>query len=395
VKFVVSGGGPAGLYFALLAKQRLPSVEIEVHERNPRDATYGFGIVLADRALNRFRRADRDSYEAISAASFVTRHRIITVGDQSIFVEGGGYGSSIARLRLLNILAASCERAGVRVYYESQVRDPEALDADLIVGAEGVNSSIRRTHEAEFGTTHWSLTNRVAWYGTSRHFPYSILSFKKTEFGYFVVAAYPYTERMSTFVAECDVNTWLRSGLDGMDDEQRQALAEKVFAQELNGHSLVSNKSGWHCLPVIRNRNWHVDRYVLIGDALHSAHPTIGSGTRIAMEDSIALVEALVKYQADLPAALAAFRRLREPQKQKWLDAAEKSFTWYESFPTRMEALAPIDFVFEFLTRTGRVDAKRLAAEYPEFMRRYGSYWKGHVEGPSIRTATTLGGGAS
>jgi 2-polyprenyl-6-methoxyphenol hydroxylase-like FAD-dependent oxidoreductase len=373
-RLVVVGGGPAGLYCALLAKKHFPGARVCVYEQNPRGATYGFGIVLADRGLWRFRKADRKSYEAIMAVSFVSRHRIVSHPEKSIFVEGGGYGGAIARLQLLNILSECCERAGVEIVYESRIEAfSELSDADLIVGADGINSVVRRTAEREFGTTQFHLTNRISWYGTTRHFHYPILSFKKNEFGYFVAAAYAYTERMSTFVPECDAETWQRSGLERMNDEQRREFAQNVFAEELQGHPLISNNSQWRCLPVIRNRNWSVDNRVLIGDALHSAHPTIGSGTRIAMEDAMALVEALVHCREDVAAGLAAFRRVREPQKQKLVDATEKSYTWYESFGKKIESHGPVEFVFDFLTRTGRVDYNRLLAEYPAFMQRYGA----------------------
>ena len=290
---VVVGAGPSGLYFALLAKKLFPLTNIVVYEQNPRDATYGFGIVLADRGLHRFKKADPESYEAIMNASFMTRHRIIAHPQETIFIEGGGYGGAIARLRLLTILEQFCARAGVRVHYQARIEELEQFaGADLLVGADGANSIVRRSRVAEFGTTSWNLSNRLAWYGTTQYFPYPSLSFKNFQGGHFVAAAYPYTETMGTFVPECDANTWFSVGMDRMTDDERRHLAEQVFAQELGGQPLISNKSLWTSLPVTRNRQWFVGNCVLIGDALHSAHPTIGSGTRIAMEDSIALVEA-------------------------------------------------------------------------------------------------------
>jgi 2-polyprenyl-6-methoxyphenol hydroxylase-like FAD-dependent oxidoreductase len=376
LKFNVIGGGPSGLYFALLARRRFPQARIDVYEQNQQGATYGFGIVLADRGLERMRKADPVSYHAIMQACFMTRNRIITHPGETLFVEGGGYGGAIARLRLLDILEAGCKDAGVHLHYETRVEDISRYDdADLVVGADGVNSMLRKAHEADFGTTSWLLTNRLAWYGTEKHFPYPILSFKRFGKGHFVAVAYPYTERMSTFVAECDANTWFSLGMDRMTDDERRTLAEEVYADELSGVPLISNKSIWHNLSVVRNRQWSAGRRVLIGDALHSAHPSIGSGTRIAMEDSIALVDALGQSPDDIPAALARFRRLREPTKKKLVTAAEKSFTWYESFPAKMQSLDAVPFVFDFLTRTGRVDEERLRAEYPEFMDRYASRW--------------------
>jgi len=372
VKINVIGGGPSGLYFALLAKCHFANAEIAVHEQNPRGATYGFGIILADRGLNRFRNAEPDSYDAIMAASYMTRHRVFTHPQETIFIEGGGYGGAIARLRLLNILEEHATREGVSIHYGSRVNDVSIHDdAELVVGADGVNSVLRAAHEAAFGTSKWTLTNRLAWYGTEKHFPYPVLSFRKHQGGHFVGVAYPYTERMGTFVAECDATTWLDLGMDRMNDDQRRVLAEEVFSKELMGTKLISNKSVWGCLPVIRNQQWSVGHRVLIGDALHSAHPSIGSGTRIAMEDSIALIDALVLCPDDIPGALKLFRQTREPGKNKLVAAAEKSFTWYESFADRMDTLDAVPFVFDFLMRTGRIDAARLHQEYPEFMSRY------------------------
>jgi 2-polyprenyl-6-methoxyphenol hydroxylase-like FAD-dependent oxidoreductase len=377
MKIGVVGGGPSGLYFALLAKSRFPSARIDVHEQNAQGATYGFGIVLADRGLARLEQAHPASCAAILSSVYATRHQIIQHRGESIFVERKGYGGAIARLRLLEILQQFCAETGIGLHYGSRVESLDAFaDCDLVVGADGVNSVVRSAHEAAFGTRSWQLTNRMAWYGTTRHFPYPILSFKSTAQGHFWTAAYPFTERMSTFVAECDADAWTRSGLAQMDDEQRCRFAESVFAEELEGHRLISNKSEWRCLPVIRNQRWFVDRHVLIGDALHSAHPTIGSGTRIAMEDAIDLAEALRQQDGDIPAALAAFEQTRAPVKQKLIDASEKSFTWYEGVGLKLDTLEPVPFVFDFMMRTGRIGLARLEQEFPRFMARYAAQWQ-------------------
>lgn len=374
MKIAVYGGGPSGLYFALLARKGL-GAEVTVYEQNPRGATYGFGIVLADRGLNRLRAADPESYDLIMESCFVSRHRVVTHKDERIFIEGGGYGAAIARLRLLEILQDCCERAGVVVHYDYRMEAQDAPDVDLVVGADGVNSALRNGLFAEFGTTSYLLTNKLAWYGTKALFPYPILSFKKTDMGHFWAVGYAYTEQMSTFVAECDKDTWENSGLADMTDEERTRIAEEIFAEELGGNKLISNKSVWHSLPVTRVREWAVGNKVLIGDALHSAHPSIGSGTRIAMEDSIALEEALAN-NPDIPSALAAFRTSRGPTKQKLVDAAEKSFNWYEEIVPKLETLDPPTLVFDYMTRTGRVDEERLIDEFPGFMARYRDKWR-------------------
>ena len=375
MKIVVCGGGPSGLYFALLASKRLRGAEITVYEQNPRGATYGFGIVLADRGLHRMKRADLESYELITDASFQSRNRLVTHKGEQIFVEGGGYGGAIGRLRLLEILEACCERTGVAVHYDHRIEVGELPEVDLFVGADGMNSVLRATYAEEFGTTEYMLGNKLAWYGTKGYFPYPILCFKETARGQFWAVAYAYTEEMSTFVVECDAETWISSGFSEMDDDERHLISQELFAEELNGLELITNKSLWHSLPVTRNRNWYVGNRVLIGDALHSAHPSIGSGTRIAMEDSIALIDALEANEA-IPEALAAFQRDRGPSKQKLIVAAEKSFNWYEDIVPRLADMDVVTLVFDYMMRTGRIDESRLMAEYPVFMKKYDAQWR-------------------
>ena len=373
---MVCGGGPSGLYFALLAKKQIANIrKVTVFEQNPRDATFGFGIVLADRGLNRLKWADPESCDVITQSCFQSRNRIVTHRDEKIFIEGGGSGGAIARLRLLQILQRCCESAGVEVLYEHPLDAGKLPEADLIVGADGVNSVVRAAHADGFGTTSHTLTGKLAWYGTAAHFPYPILSFKQNDMGYFWCVAYAHTESMSTFVAECDANTWLRSGLHAMNEEEARRFCEKLFASELRGHHLLSNKSLWGSFPVTRVQRWHVGNKVLIGDALHSAHPSIGSGTRIAMEDSIALINAL-KANRSLADALHAFQRDRGPGKQSLLVAAEKSINWYETVVPRLERYNPLELVFDYMARTGRIDEPRLMAEYPRFMRQYGARWR-------------------
>ena len=390
-KIAVIGGGPSGLFFALMARRRFPNVAVEVFEQNPFSATFGFGIILAEGGLGRFRDADPEAADAIMAASYITRDRVFSHNGEAINIEGGAYGGAIARIKLLNTLQDLCHARGIPVHYEQRIENPDMLDADLIVGADGVNSVVRRAYEGQFGSSCWYLTNRMAWYGTTTHFPSPILSFKTTKFGHFWAAAYPHSETTSTFVAECDADAWARSGLNRMTAEQRMAFSEQIFAGELDGQPLLSNRSDWISLPVIRCKNWWVGHRVLIGDALHSPHPSIGSGTRIAMEAAIALIDALADYADDLPRALAEYQRRHTPETAKLVDAMEKSYEWYEQVGEKMDSMDAITLAFDFMTRTGRLSPQRLYREYPKFMQKYETKWNAWQASRS-QTETVLAG---
>lgn len=378
MRIAIVGAGPAGLFLARLIKRARPETDIRVYEQNPRGATYGFGVVVADRGLHRLQAADPATAEAIAAASFVSRHRLISHNAETIFVEGGGYGGAIGRQRLLDILQQACDEVDVPVSYECRIEDLETLDADLVVGADGANSVVRAHREAGFDPTVRTLSAKLAWYGVAQHFPYPLLAFKSWRGGRFWGVGYAYTERMGTFVAECDAATWTGCGLDRMTDDERTKVAEEVFKDELGGHPLISNRSLWGSLRLIRCRNWYSGRYVLLGDALHSAHPSIGSGTRIAMEDAIILAQELTT-QADIATALQRFQTIRAPAKRKLVQAMDRSVEWYESIGSRLSSLTPLDLVFDFMMRTGRIDEARLRSEFPEFMAAHNDSWRAFV----------------
>lgn len=369
MKVAIVGGGPSGLYLALLIKKRIADAEVVVHEQNAPGATFGFGVVIADSALNRLAEADLPSYQALTAAMHFNYAQDIVQRETPICVERDGRGGAIARLKLLEILQEKCHAAGVTLRFGTQLQSTDVLeDADLIVGADGVNSLVRREREAEFGTTRRFLTNHFAWYGTQRRFEHPALVFREFQGGSFVAHYYTYDDTMSTFVAECDDATWTCCGLDVMSDDERQHLFERIFAPELQEMPLISNKSVWRQFPVLQNQHWRVGKRVLIGDALASAHFSIGSGTRIAMEDAIVLADALAAHHENVPDALAAYEAQRSQEKAKLLDAAERSFDWYERFGEWMQIYDPIDFVYAYMTRTGRLDDQRLRAQFPKFM---------------------------
>ena len=368
---LVIGGGPAGLFFAYLMKKGSRASRVEVIEQNPPEATFGFGVVLADRGLERLASVDGELHRDICAGLRVNQHQMIYLEGESVCVDRVGYGGAIARLDLLRILRQACERAGVVITFAKRAEPSiDWLEADLVVGADGVNSVVRSSDSAKFGSRTSSLTNHFAWYGTRARLPMAFLSFRTHGGGHFVAHGYPYSDDMGTLVAECDAATWMRLGMASMDDAARRSLIENIFVEELQGQPLVNNKSAWRVFPVIENEHFHVGNRVLIGDALHSAHFSIGSGTRIAMDDAQALHEAILTA-ADVGSALESYTLARKPVKAKLLDAARASYTWYENFPAKMACTDPLDFVYDFMRRTGRMTDERLRLEHPAFMWRY------------------------
>ncbi|MBC8982391.1 FAD-dependent monooxygenase [Pseudomonas lurida] len=381
MKIVIVGGGPSGLYLGLLLKRGAPSWKVEVIEQNAADATFGFGVVMADTGLQQLRDADPASFDALSAATKQHDHQVIVQAETPIDIRLPVKGGAIPRLTLLQILEQQAEAAGVVVHYQQRVEDLTDLarlgldDADVVVGADGINSVVRRAFEEGFGTTTSTLGNHFAWYGTTKVFDASALVFRKFSGGHFVAHYYAYSDEMSTFVAECDDATWQRLNLGSMSEAERQALIEKIFAPELEGAQLMDGNARvvWRQFPVVRNAHWTHGRHVLIGDALASAHFSIGSGTRIAMNDSIALANALLGCEGDALAGLAAYERSHRPSKQKLIRASERSYLWYEQMAQWMDDYSPEEFVYQFMIRTGRVDDSRLRREFPDLMARLGN----------------------
>lgn len=378
MKIAVVGGGPAGLYLSILVKRRRPDWQVSVIEQNGADSTFGFGVVLADSGLNRIQAADAQVHDRLIGKMTFSGCQTINLKEQPVDIHHPAKGGAIARIDLLHVLQDTAKEAGVDIRFGQRIEHPSELarhglaDADVIVGADGVNSIVRAAHQKEFGTTKSFLTNHFAWFGTRRVFIKSALVFRDWQGGSFVAHYYPYCATGSTFVAECDHATWLKFDMQAMSNEQLQELFERVFAPELEGEKLISNNSSWRQFPVTENKYWTAGNFVLIGDAQTSAHFSIGSGTRIAMEDAIALAEALTEAAppgATEPAALQRLQRFtdkRGPEKAKLLTASRKSYLWYENIGEWMRRYSPYEFIHAFMTRTGRMSDKRLAEQYPE-----------------------------
>jgi 2-polyprenyl-6-methoxyphenol hydroxylase-like FAD-dependent oxidoreductase len=362
---LVVGAGPAGLYFSYLARRQQPRWRIRVVEQNPPDATFGFGVVFSDRALEFLRGDDPQTYDAITPHMEAWTDLTVVHRGTPVVIDGIGF-SAIGRLEFLRLMQQRAASVGIEPEFLKAMSSPEELKSyDLIVAADGANSFVRRT--ADFGTTITPLSNKFAWFGTTKMFPTLTQTFVENEHGTFNAHHYRHSPEMSTFVFECDAATWERAGFAAMDEAQTLQYGERTFAATLGGHRLVSNKSVWRNFPNVRNTRWHAGNVVLIGDALRTAHFSIGSGTRLAMEDAIALVKSLVEHKNEIPEALAAFEAARRPIVEKLVAAADASGSWYDRFPEHMR-LAPRDFAWSYIQRSGRIDPARLRKISPKFV---------------------------
>jgi 2-polyprenyl-6-methoxyphenol hydroxylase-like FAD-dependent oxidoreductase len=369
VRIAVIGGGPGGLYFAYLWKKRHPDARIDLFEQNAAGATWGFGVVFSEQALEFLRADDPDTVDAITPRMQSWKNITLHLRGESVEIDGVGF-SSIGRLDLLTILQQRVRSVGVTPRYDTLIQSVDQLAGyDLIVAADGLNSLVRRSFEGEFGASVTHSSNKFAWYGTTKRFETLSQTFVKTELGAFNAHHYRYAPSMSTFLVECNLATWQRYGFADKTIEESKDICERVFASTLDGHRLVSNKSVWRNFPWIWNEHWSSGNMVLIGDALHSAHFSIGSGTRLAIEDAIALARAL-EAEPDISAALHRYQSERKPVVKKLVTAARTSADWYEKFPEHMK-LGLMDFAYSYITRSGRIDDARLRAMSPAFMARY------------------------
>lgn len=369
MRIAILGAGPAGLLFAWLIKRRFPAWEVRVTDQNPPDATFGFGVVFSEGGLAFLERDAPEVHRALSPLMESWPMQRIVHRDERVDIDGNGF-SAIARLHLNQFLQARCREAGVEFAFGRTVADVAQLgDHDVLVGADGLHSLVRRTFEARFQPRVEWLTNKFAWYGVAHPFECLTLTFRGNEHGHFVAHHYRYAPAMSTFLVECDAATWHRAGLDRMPEAESRAYCERVFAPDLGGQPLLSNRSVWRNFPILGNRHWRAGRAVLIGDALRTMHFSIGSGTRLAFEDAIALDHAFAEAGDDADRALDLFEARRRPVVEKLHAAANRSSYWYERFADEM-AHTPVQLAYRYMTRSGRIDDARLGQMAPKFMAR-------------------------
>ena len=364
----ILGGGPSGLYTAILLRRLMPQVRLRVTEQNPKGATFGFGVVFSDQALEFLKADDPETHDLVTPHMERWRNMTLNLPQGRVTLDGIGF-TAIGRLELIEILRRRAEALGVEIRFGHPVASLDELDADLVVGADGLNSLVRRSLEAQFEPAMEHFENHFAWFGTERPFDTLTQTFVRAEKGAFNAHHYRFAPNRSTFIVECDHPTFQRYGFDTLSEEESAAVCQEIFAGVLEGAPLVTNKSHWRQFPRLWCKKWVAGKYVLLGDAVHTAHFSIGSGTRLAMEDAIALVRALAAHK-DRDEALAAYQAQRAPIAKRIVDAANSSAAWYETFAAKMD-LPPLDFGFDYLTRSGRMDVARLREIAPGFMARY------------------------
>jgi anthraniloyl-CoA monooxygenase len=370
MRITIIGGGPAGLYFAILMKKADPAHQIKIYERNGPNDTFGWGVVFSGKTLANLRAADAESHAEITREFEAWDNVNVVHRDDKISIHGNSF-SGIARLRLLKILQRRAEELGVEVAYRTEIQDLEPLrnDCDLFVGADGVNSTVRLRYAGAFKPDLDVRAHRYIWYGTNQLFHGLTLTFRENEAGVFAAHSYKFNQTTSTFIVECDPQTSSRAGFATMSDDDMREYVRRVFARDLNGHPLLSNNSKWINFVLVKNGNWFFDNVILLGDALHTAHFSIGSGTKLAMEDAIALAHAFQETN-DVNEALASFTKTRRPVIEDYQAAAFESMKWFENTAQYMH-LTPLELAFSVMMRSGRVSYEDLKKRDPEFIHKY------------------------
>ncbi|TYL89694.1 bifunctional salicylyl-CoA 5-hydroxylase/oxidoreductase [Bradyrhizobium rifense] len=366
MKVAIIGGGPAGLYAAILLKKQRPSADVTVYERNRADDTFGFGVVFSDATLDNFEKHDLPSYRRITQ-EFAYWDDIAVHFRGTVHRVGGNGFCGCSRQKLLMILQERARELGVNLHFEVDVDDESRFaDADLVLLADGVNSRFREKHADHFEPEVDLRTNKFAWMGSTRPLDAFTFIFQETEWGPFIAHAYQYEAGHSTWIFETDPETFERAGLTGLNESQSAARMAEIFGWFLDGHKLLTNRSMWRNFPMIRSKRWVKDNMVLLGDAKASAHFSIGSGTKLAMEDAIALAEAMAKAPS-IKAALDFYEHGRREEVEKTQHAADVSLVWFEHVD-RFWDFDPVQFAFGVMTRSKAITYDNLKLRAPDFV---------------------------
>ena len=368
MKVVCIGGGPAGLYFSILLKKAFPATEIEIFERNRPDDTFGWGVVFSDETLANFGAADPPTYEAITGSFKYWRDIHTYFGGTRTDSTGHGF-AALSRKKLLLILQERCRELGIDLHFQREVRDLASFaDADLILGADGVNSTVRELYAEHFEPDIDWRKCRFCWLGTDLPLEAFTFIFEESEYGLFQVHAYPFEEGLGTWIVECREEVFAAAGLEAENEAHTIAFCEELFRPYLRGHRLLGNRSHWRTFPTVRCRTWCKDNVVLMGDAAHTAHFSIGSGTKLAMEDALALARQFVRLGVeDVGTVLAAYQDARWVETIKTQKAAQTSLEWFEN-SARYMTQPPVQLTFNLMTRSKQITYDNLAARDPQLV---------------------------
>ncbi|RZL95684.1 MAG: monooxygenase [Variovorax sp.] len=371
MKIAVIGAGPAGMYFSLLAKKHDSSHEIRIFEQNPEGATYGWGVVFSDVGLAFLKEADPEFFAEFTAHHEKCDYMEVVHRGTHVQIHGNHF-SRTARIDMLNTLQRACQRLGVQIEYGRRIDDVQTLarEVDLVVATDGGNSAVRTQFADHFRPSFEKRRNKFAWYGTRQRFHPVSLIFRETHHGVFIAHSYQYSPELSTFLVEVDPDTWQRAGLHAASEDESRRFCAEVFRPELGGNELLTNRSLWFEANIVKNEQWTHRNIVLLGDALRTVHFSLGSGTRMAMQDAIALQRGLAAHPQDLPAAFAAFEATRRPASSSFQSAAAKSLDWYESVADKLH-LDPVSFAYDYMRRTGQVCHDDLKQRDPHFTAAY------------------------
>ncbi len=381
MKINILGGGPAGLYFGILMKKADPKHQVHVFERNAPDATFGFGVVFSEGSLDELEDADYESYVTVTESLARWNPLDVRYRGTTTRVRGNVF-SGIERKELLRILQVRALELGVELTFHHEIESVEPyLDADLVVGADGANSLTRRTFAGDLRPTVEPHPSKYAWFAADFALPVFTYIFRETPWGLFQAHCYPYNERRSTMVVLVSEDTWRRAGLDEMSEEESLAFTQSVFQEDLGpGRRMISNRSLWINFPWIRCASWHTGNVVLLGDAVHTAHFSIGAGTKLALEDAIALAKAFMKWKDNRQAALTEYEMQRQPAVERMQEAARVSASYFNSLE-RYFGFEPLQFTYQLMTRTPRITHHNLAMRDPGFVRQVDTWFWSRATG--------------
>ncbi|QEE50611.1 bifunctional salicylyl-CoA 5-hydroxylase/oxidoreductase [Flavobacterium alkalisoli] len=389
MKITVIGGGPGGLYFSILTKKAIPDCDITVYERNKADDSFGFGVVFSDETLSEFLTRDPQSYDLIRSRFAYWDELDVARNGEKVRITGNGF-CGCSRKTLLQLLQQRCREEGVKLNFEANVDDVSQFsDSDIIVAADGINSSIRDKFAAEFGTEVKMQNNRFVWLGSTRPLDAFTYFFRETPHGTFVAHTYQYEEGMSTWIFETTDETWQKAGFSVTDEQDTIAKISEIFKEELDGHSLISNRSHWRQFPAVTNKNWSKDNIVLLGDAKATAHYSIGSGTKLAMECAIALADSVIKYRTDTKVVFENYEKLRRNRVEVIQHAANVSLEWFENMDRHIKHDF-MQFAFSVMTRAKKVTFENLALRDSSFTQKVLEEFNTRTENENLKTSAAF-----